>query len=212
MINSHGQIEGKFLSKIQSLMLHALGFVTGDPTIKINYPFSFHPGVQVTVTEPGDSKWVYMMLPITAGSLITNIKISHYRVGIQCRVSLVRLVEQKEPIAAKIIYDDEVSKNIPSAYTINSDCRVIVNQSILLKICMEFNNTDDMIEFGSVVVSYIPDYKTRTEEQKKKVRRVKKQKLELTNFDNNNGSSVKKQRPQLLKLFFRNKKKKQLQT
>ena len=35
-------------------MLHALGLVTGDPTIRISSPFVFHPGVQITVSEPGD--------------------------------------------------------------------------------------------------------------------------------------------------------------
>ena len=75
-------ISKKLLSKTESLMLHGIGFVTGDPTINLGYPYISHPGMQVTVNEPGDSKWIYMMLPVVSGSLITDIKISYHRVGI----------------------------------------------------------------------------------------------------------------------------------
>lgn len=142
----------------QTLLLHAIGFVTGDPTIRIGYPFLFHPGVQVTVTEPGDAKWVYMMLPVPKGSLLTGIKVAHHRTGIQSHISHIRLVEQREPVAAEVVHDDRLEQSIPSSYVISSPCHVIAKKSMLLKICMEFSNTDDMIEFGAVEVQYIPDF------------------------------------------------------
>ena len=154
-------------TKTRSLMLHGLGFVTGDPTIKIGYPYVVHPGIQVTVEKPGDSKWIYMMLPIDRGSLITDIKIAHHRTGFQSHVSLVRIVEQKEPVSATVVFNDQISHSIPSTSVINSECKVMVKNSVLLKVCMEFSNTDDMIEFGSVEIRYIPDYDLSMKEDEK---------------------------------------------
>jgi len=112
-------------------MLHALGFVSGDPTIRIGYPFVFHPGVQVTVSEPGNAKWVYMMLPVPKGSLITEIKVAHHRSGIQSRITHIRLVQQREPVAAEVVHDDSIAENIPSIYVISSSCHVIAEKSVL---------------------------------------------------------------------------------
>jgi len=158
MANIHKHFSKKSSQSPQTLMLHAMGFVTGDPTITIGYPFVFHPGVQVTVTEPGEAKWVYMMLPVPKGSLLTEIKVAHHRSGIQSHISHIRLVEQKEPVTAEVVHDDKIEKSRPSISVISSACHVVVRKSILLKICMEFTNTDDMIEFGAVEVQFIPDY------------------------------------------------------
>ena len=133
----------KHLTGTRSLMLHSLGFVTGDPSIKISYPYLFHPGLQVTVNEPGNAKWIYLMLPITRGSLITDIKIAHHRTGIQSRVTLVRLVEQHEPVSATVIHDEAIDKAIPSTCVINSTCRVVINNNTLLKIYINFTNKNN---------------------------------------------------------------------
>lgn len=151
-------ITRKLLSKRKSLLMHGVGFVTGDPTIELSYPFTFHPGMQITVTEPGDSKWIYMMLPLEMGSLITDIKIAHHRTGLNSYISLIRLIEQKEPISATVIYNEKFTNDIPSTYVISSGCNVIVGKSILLKVCMNFASKEDMIEIGSVEIRYIPSY------------------------------------------------------
>ena len=143
-------------------MLHGIGFVSGDPTIDLAYPYVFHPGMQVTVTEPGDSKWIYMMLPVVSGSLITDIKISYHRVGIDNRILFVRLVEQREPISATIVHDDKLKTEQSSSGIIQSSCRVLVKKSILLKVCIDFQNIDDMVEFGLVEIKYIPSFEEIT--------------------------------------------------
>lgn len=155
-------ISKKLLSKTQSLMLHGIGFVTGDPTINLGYPYIFHPGMHITVNEPGDSKWIYMMLPVVSGSLITDIKISYHRVGIDNRILFVRLVEQGEPISATIVHDDKLQTGLFTSGIIQSSCRVLVKNSILLKVCLEFQNIDDMIEFGQVEIKYIPAFEELT--------------------------------------------------
>lgn len=151
-------ITRKLLSKRKSLLMHGVGFVTGDPTIELSYPFTFHPGMQVTVTEPGDSKWIYMMLPLQQGSLITDIKIAHHRTGLNTHISLIRLIEQREPISATVIHNEKFTNNMPSTFVISSGCNVIVGKSILLKVCMNFASKEDMIEIGSVEIRYIPSY------------------------------------------------------
>ncbi len=187
-------ITNEMKSKTRSLLLHGLGFVTGDPTIKIGYPYVFHPGLRVTVSEPGSSKWIYMMLPLECGNLVTDVNIAHHRTGIQSHVSLVRLIEQKEPISATVLYDNKISHSIPSMSVINSACHVIVKNSILLKVCMDFNSTDDIIEFGSVEIRYIPSTVAHEEES----------------VDNTLQSNVKRDisthRITLRELFFKRKK------
>lgn len=185
--------------RAQTLMLHGIGFVTGDPTIKISNPYVFHPGMQVTVSEPGDSKWIYMMLPINLGSLITNVSIAQHRVGIESKISIIRLIEQKIPISATVIHhykihDYKISDNIPSTGSISTGCSVIVKNSILLKVCMDFLNTEDMIEFGSVEIKYIPDYASLA-----KVNKSDKEKF-------NGNSDKKNKRQSFTKLLFNKQK------
>lgn len=196
----------KTQSGTESLMLHALGFITGDPSIRISYPYVFHPGMQVTVSEPGDSKWIYMMLPITRGSLITDIRIAHHRTGIQSHITLVRLVEQREPIAATVLHNDYIERTVPATSVISSACRVVVNNSVLLKVCMDFAGTDDMIELGSVEVRYIPNYAVFPKEKKKKIkskRTIKEPTTDLLTGEH----SLNLQNFSLVELFIRRKKK-----
>ena len=189
-------ISKKLLSKTESLMLHGIGFVTGDPTINLGYPYISHPGMQVTVNEPGDSKWIYMMLPVVSGSLITDIKISYHRVGIDNRILFVRLVEQREPISATIVHDDKLKADLSTSGIIQSSCRVLVKKSILLKVCIDFQNTDDMIEFGLVEIKYIPAFEEITGMK----RRFMREKNLLTS-DSNGNNSEKEYNPTMTELL-----------
>ena len=202
MTTLHKHFSKKSSHSRQTLMLHALGLVSGDPTIRIGYPFVFHPGVQVTVSEPGNAKWVYMMLPVPKGSLVTEIKVAHHRSGIQSKITHIRLVQQREPVAAEVVHDDSIAENIPSIYVISSSCHVIVEKSVLLKICMEFANTDDMIEFGSIEVQYIPNYEKTTTSDEGETKRKEERPI----YTLNKKQTVKNQ-PTLVDLFFKTKKK-----
>ncbi len=202
MTTLHKHFSKKSSHSRQTLMLHALGLVSGDPTIRIGYPFMFHPGVQVTVSEPGNAKWVYMMLSVPKGSLVTEIKVAHHRSGIQSRITHIRLVQQREPVAAEVVHDDSIAENIPSIYVISSSCHVIVEKSVLLKICMEFANTDDMIEFGSIEVQYIPNYEKTTTSDEGETKRKEERPI----YTLNKKQTVKNQ-PTLVDLFFKTKKK-----
>jgi hypothetical protein len=202
MTTLHKPFSKKNSHSRQTLMLHALGFVSGDPTIRIGYPFVFHPGVQVTVSEPGNAKWVYMMLSVPKGSLITEIKVAHHRSGIQSRITHIRLVQQREPVAAEVVHDDPIAENIASISVISSSCHVIAEKSVLLKICMEFANTDDMIEFGSIEVQYIPNYEKTTTSDEGETKRKEERPI----YTLNKKQTIKNQ-PTLVDLFFKTKKK-----
>ena len=198
-------ISKKLLSKTESLMLHGIGFVTGDPTINLGYPYISHPGMQVTVTEPGDSKWIYMMLPVVSGSLITDIKLSYHRVGIDNRILFVRLVEQGEPISATIVHDDKLKTEQSSSGIIQSSCRVLVKKSILLKVCIDFQNIDDMVEFGLVEIKYIPSFEEITGMK----RRFMKERDSQTT-DNNGNILIKEHHHSLSELILTKLNKKQI--
>lgn len=176
-------IPKKLLSKTVTLLLHGIGFVTGDPTIKFGYPYILHPGMQIKVTEPGDSKWIYMMLPIVSGSLITDINISYNRVGFNNRILFVRLVEQGLPTSANVVHDDRLNGELFTSGIIQSSCRVLVKKSILLKICIDIQNIDNMIELGSVEINYIPAYYEVSGLRHKLMREID------THVTNNNGTN-----------------------
>lgn len=197
----------KHLTGTRSLMLHSLGFVTGDPSIRIGYPYVFHPGLQITVNEAGDSKWIYLMLPVDKGSLITDIKVAHHRTGFQSRVTLLRLVEQCEPVTAMVVHDETIEKTIPSTCVISSACQVVVNHSVLLKVCMKFANTDDMIEFGSVEICYIPDYVSLSERKKKDKGASKQSMVSAETYLFNGDYSLNAHRPTLAELFMKKRRK-----
>jgi len=211
MDNTLNHIPKKFLMKKQALMLHALGFVTGDPTIRFGYPYVYHPGLRVRVNEPGESKWIYMMLPLHRGSLITDINIAYHRTGIQSHISLVRLVEQRDPVSATVVHNQEVRDTIPATGVISSNSHVIVKHSILLKVCMDFASTDDLIELGSVEVCYIPEYTSFVEEQKRKeVKKGAYRKEEPVAGLFKSSHSLNLQRPSFVELFLQKRKKRKV--
>ena len=196
-------ISKKLLSKTESLMLHGVGFVTGDPTIKLSYPFTFHPGMQVTVTEPGDSKWIYMMLPLQKGCLITDVRIAQHRVGLNSHISLIRLIEQNEPISAIVLHNKRIEDTTPSTCVIGSGCSVIVKKSVLLKVCMNFTDTDDMIEIGSVEIRYIPSFVTLSGIDKNEMKISEENHF----FTISESQKIEEVKPTLAELFSQKKRK-----
>ncbi len=197
-------ITNQMLDRTQSLMLHGVGFVSGDPTVRISKPYVFHPGVQIIATEPGYAKWIYMMLPINRGSLITDIKIAQHRVGIESRISIIRLVEQKEPTSATVVHDYKIENTLsPTTGTISTGCKVIVNNSILLKVCLDFLNTEDIIEIGSVEIRYIPEYVSLSEADKME----RNGSRDISNSITGSSYNEKVKRPSLADLIFKKQRK-----
>jgi hypothetical protein len=145
---------------------------------------------------------IYMMLPLQMGSLITDIKIAHHRTGLNSHISLIRLIEQREPISATVVHNEKFNNNMPSTCVISSGCNVIVSKSILLKVCMNFASKEDMIEIGSVEIRYIPTYATLSSIDKNE--RIEEEQEQIFKF---NGISKETEKPFLLELFSQRKKK-----
>jgi len=179
--------------KMESLMLHGIGFVSGDPTIKFGYPFLLHSGMQVNVTEPGNVKWIYMMLPLTKGSLIKEIEISCHCSDVLSRITHLRLVEQSEPFTSNLVHDEIIKEEcFHSNFTkVHSNCNVIVNKSILLKLCLDFVDSDDTIKIGSVEVKFISDYKQVEDIEKMEERNRYLKQIERQKHDNRNRDKTK---------------------
>lgn len=204
--------QNKIVMRHESLLLHGVGFVTGDPTIKLSYPFVFHPGLRVSVTEPGDNKWLYMMIPLSKGSLIKGVNVACHSTGIDSYINHIRLVEQREPIAATVVFDEILEREISlNSSFIKAECNVIVNRSILLKLCLDFSDTTDIIEIGSVEVKYIPDFEQSREFEKmeKKMYHEKQQKMLEYNETMQLDNTVKQNISFVDMLFSRKKRKKQ---
>jgi len=51
---------------VQTMWLSPTNFVTGDPTLRVSYPFVSHPSTNVSCTTPEDFKWVSMGLRLPA--------------------------------------------------------------------------------------------------------------------------------------------------
>ena len=140
------------------LMLNGMGFATGDPSIKINPPFVFHPGTRVTVTEPGNAKWIYIPLPLCKGDLITGISVVYNKSDINTDITQVRMVEQESPTSGTVAYSRKTNCEATGVLTLNGSCKVEVKTSVLLNLCLDFASAADMIELGAVEIRYIPEY------------------------------------------------------
>ena len=136
-------------------MLTGIGFVTGDPTLKLDYPYVSHAVTQIKATTVGDLKWMSMMLPLHKGDTITAIKLSYRNSSARSFISQIRLTSQLNPPIAMVRHDDgtDLLSTIPVTQTsvVNN---LVVDNSIVLSLRLNFGNLSDMIEIGAVEIVY----------------------------------------------------------
>ncbi len=87
---------------MQTIWLSPTGFVSGDPTIKINYPSVFHPSTVVTCSLPGDLKWVSIDLRVPANATIENVIICYKVSNPASFISQIRIAELMTPDHATV--------------------------------------------------------------------------------------------------------------
>src|SRR6266498_2412176 len=68
---------------MQTIWLSPTDFVTGDPSLRISYPFVSHPSTIITCTAPGDFKWVSMGLRLPPNVAIQEVIVC-YQVTNNC--------------------------------------------------------------------------------------------------------------------------------
>lgn len=140
---------------MSSLMLNGIGFITGDPTLKLNYPQVTHPGLQITTNAITQFKWIYLMLPLTKGSSITGLAITYNNSNARSFITQTRLVNQTSPDSALVVHDDATQLTATTVTTHTSTVSgVTVTGSIVLMLRLNFTNVADTIEIGSVEVDY----------------------------------------------------------
>jgi hypothetical protein len=49
----------------KKLALNGNTLRSGDPTLKLDLPWTAHPSIIITATSPGDLKWVYLACHLT---------------------------------------------------------------------------------------------------------------------------------------------------
>ncbi len=151
-------VSAKMKPANKSLMLNGMGFATGDPSIKISAPFILHPGTRVTVTEPGNAKWIYILLPLCKGDLITGTSVVYNKSDINTKIAQVRMVEQESPASATVVYSQKTNCEETGVLTLTGSCKVEVKTSVLLNLCLDFASTASMIELGAIEIHYIPEF------------------------------------------------------
>jgi hypothetical protein len=104
---------------METIWLSPTGFVTGDPTLQISYPFLSHPGTVVTCTAPGDLKWVSMGLRLPPNAKIEDVIISYEVSSPGSFISQIRLADMTTPDHATVLHDDStpLQSTSPASYT-----------------------------------------------------------------------------------------------
>ena len=86
---------------------------------------------------------------------------------------------------------------------IHTGCSVIVRKSTLLKVCMNFSNTDEMIEIGSVEIRYIPSFVTLSGIDKNEMKISEENHF----FTISESQKIEEVKPTLAELFSQKKRK-----
>lgn len=128
---------------------------TGDPTLKLDLPWTAHPSIQITATSPGDLKWVYLALPLRLGNTITGVTLHYQNSSAASFISQTRLVWQTTPNVAHVVHDDPINLlSITPATYVSPVKGVLVKASIVLELRLFFANTADMIRIGGIEIEY----------------------------------------------------------
>ena len=155
---------------MQTLWLSPTEFVTGDPSLRLSYPYISHSYTIVTCTSPGDFKWIFMGLWLPENVAIEEIIVC-YHISIQQTqqnqlsfISQIRLTEMMTPDKAIIIHDDGtgLKDTSPTCYTSRVDGKVpSAGSTVTLALRLNFKNITDKIMLGAIgvkVLSTIQNY------------------------------------------------------
>lgn len=138
---------------METLWLSPTGYVTGDPTLQISYPFVSHPGTVVTCVTPGDFKWISMGLPLLSSRSIKEVSICYQLTNPQNFISQIRLAQMTTPNQAVVQHDDgtDLTNTTPSCYT-SIVGGFFPAGAVTLALRLNFQNTTDQIMLGAVSI------------------------------------------------------------
>src|SRR3984893_18209334 len=78
---------------MQTIWLSPTNYVTGDPTLRVSYPFVSHPSTIAACTAPGDYKWVSMGLRLPPNVQIEEVIVCYEVSNARSFISQTRLAE-----------------------------------------------------------------------------------------------------------------------
>lgn len=138
---------------METLWLSPTGYVTGDPTLQISYPFVSHPSTVVTCVTPGDLKWISMGLPLLSSRSIKEVSICYQLRNPQSFISQVRLTQMTTPNQAVVQHDDgtDLTNTTPSCYT-SVVSGFFPAGAVTLELRLNFQNATDQIMLGAVSI------------------------------------------------------------
>ena len=128
---------------------------TGDPTLKLDLPWTAHPSIIITANSPGDLKWVYLALPLHEDDKISGVTIYYQNSDKRSFISQTRIVLQTTPDVAHVVHDDptDLHSTVPASHT-SAVSGLIVKGSAVLELRLLFRNTTDWIKIGAIEVKY----------------------------------------------------------
>src|ERR1700720_2338257 len=101
-----------------TIWLSPTNYVTGDPTLRLSYPFVSHPSTTVACTTPGDFKWVSMDLRLPPNVQIEALIVCYEVSNVRSFIAQTRLAEMTTPDHATVVHDDptHLTSTTPASY------------------------------------------------------------------------------------------------
>ena len=143
---------------MQTIWLSPTNYVTGDPTLRMSYPFASHPSTIVTCMTPGDFKWISMGLRLPANVQIKQVIICYEVTNSRSFIAQTRLAEMTTPDHANVVHDDptHLTSTTPTSYN-SAISGLIPTGAVTLELRLDFQHTNDEILLGAVGVTIRAD-------------------------------------------------------
>ncbi len=138
---------------MQTIWLSPTNFITGDPTLRVSYPYVSHPSTIVSCTAPGDLKWVSLGLRLPPDVQIEEVIICYEVSNARSFISQTRLAEMTTPDHATVVHDDptHLTSTTPATYS-SAVSGLVPSGAVTLELRLNFQNTSDEILLGAVGV------------------------------------------------------------
>lgn len=137
----------------KTLWISPTDWVSGDPTLRISYPYAAHLATEITATAPGDLKWVFLALRLPACTEITALRVCYQVSNSRSSISQVRLTEMKTPEQALVRHDDptHLTGVDPTCY-VSEVANLRAEGALTLALRLNFGRRTDKIVLGAVGV------------------------------------------------------------
>ena len=139
----------------QVIWLGPTEYVTGDRSLRIEYPSVNHPGAIVTSKIAGDFKWISMSLRLPENATLEEVIVCYQVSHARSFISQLRLSEMGMPDHALVRHDDptDLKSTTPARYSSRvPDIATAPGAATMLELRLNFQNTADRIYLGAVGV------------------------------------------------------------